>query len=194
MLSGHLVLRGTPGRVGVLRDLHLSHFYNPAVTLLSGAWRFEGCNIDSSRRTARACAGVVLRGGATLELVGCTISSASAAVNLCEAGCALTAYATTFRNVKSGVLCERGGVITLAGCRFDALSGSDVGLRLSADTVGDVRASSVARAGTLWGRMAPPPGVVFVEAAAAADDVDVAAVEAEMGGMLLQAAGAAPSA
>jgi len=58
-LTGPLTLRGaaTAGRVGILRNLRLTHFYNPAVTLLGGEWRLEGCQIDSSRKNARACAG-----------------------------------------------------------------------------------------------------------------------------------------
>lgn len=187
VLSGHIVLRGaaTAGRVGVLRHLRFSHFYNPAVTLHGGSWRFEDCVIDSSRRNARSCAGIVVRGGATLELNNCTIAAASAAVNLCEAGCELRAHSSTFRNVRSAVLCERGGTVVVDACRFEGLTGSDVGLRLSADTVGEVRGNSVTRAGALWGRLAPPTGVVFIDAAAADDD-ELAVVEAEMGGMLLQ--------
>ena len=65
-LSGPLTLRGSAAssRVGVLRGVALSHFYNPAVTLLGGTWRLEHCSIESSRPKHRACAGVVLRGGA----------------------------------------------------------------------------------------------------------------------------------
>jgi len=66
--------------------------------------------------------------------------------------------------VRAGVLSERGGSVELTCCRFEALTGNDVGLRLSADTVGVVKATAVPPSGSLWGRLAPPLGVEYVEA------------------------------
>ena len=64
-------------RRGVLSGLRLRHFYDTAITVLGGHWVLEGCVIESSRGEQRACAGVVLRNGARVELRGCTIRGAS---------------------------------------------------------------------------------------------------------------------
>jgi len=129
------------------------------VTLLGGTWRLEHCSIESSRPKHRACAGVVLRGGARLELVDCTISTASSAVQICDAECSLLARGTTFRNVRTAVFAERGGRITVTGCAFETQLGSDVALRLSADTRGAVRGNTASGPRALWGRLLPPAGV-----------------------------------
>ena len=64
-------------RRGVLSGLRLRHFYDTAITVLGGHWVLEGCVIESSRGEQRACAGVVLRNGARVELRGCTIRGSS---------------------------------------------------------------------------------------------------------------------
>ena len=61
----------------MLSGLRLRHFYDTAITVLGGHWVLEGCVIESSRGEQRACAGVVLRNGARVELRGCTIRGAS---------------------------------------------------------------------------------------------------------------------
>ena len=97
--------------------------------------------------------------GARLELVDCTISTASSAVQICDAECSLLARGTTFRNVRTAVFAERGGRITVTGCAFETQLGSDVALRLSADTRGAVRGNTASGPRALWGRLLPPAGV-----------------------------------
>ena len=73
---------GAGQRRGVLTGLHLRHFYDTAVEVLGGHWVLERCVIESARGEQRACAGVVVRGGARLELRDCVIRAASSAVLL----------------------------------------------------------------------------------------------------------------
>ena len=118
----------------------------------------EDCVIESSRGEQRACAGVVLRNGARVELRGCTIRGASSAVLLSGAHCALHARGCTFANTRAAIASERGGHVDVRGCTFDVGHAQDVGLRLAADTTGTVVDNPADRR-SLWGPFVPPAGV-----------------------------------
>ena len=125
----------------------------------------EDCVIESSRGEQRACAGVVLRNGARVELRGCTITGCSTAALLSDAQCRLLARGCTFGNTRAAVSSERGGHVEVRGCTFGAKT--DVALRLAPDTTGDVAHNRGADGGEgrlglfgLFGPFVPPPGVV----------------------------------
>ena len=53
-----LTHRGSPGR---LRNVEIRHYNQQAVTFSGANWDIEDVLISSSRKTSRACAGVVLK-------------------------------------------------------------------------------------------------------------------------------------
>ena len=63
--------------------------------------------------------------------------------------------------MRSAVLVDRGGVVDVRGCAFEMPLGNDVAFRLAADTTGAVWGNTVV--GSLWGRVAPPAGMDFVD-------------------------------
>ena len=147
----------TEGRRGVLRGIRFEHFYETAVTVLAGRWAVEDCEIASSRAPNRACVGVVLRGGAAVDVRGCTISGCSAAVLLSSSLARLYARDTDFANTRAAIEALRAGCLDVQGCRFDATHGGDVGMRLAADTAGIVCQNTVrGDESYLWGRVIPP--------------------------------------
>ena len=149
---------GGIGRTGVLRGLTIRHFYDPAIVVLGGHWVLEDCVVESSRGEQRACAGVVVRNGARVELRGCTITGCSTAALLSSAQSRLLARGCTFGNTRAAVASERGGHIEVRGCAFEAKT--DVALRLAPDTTGDVAQNRGAHGDKLFGPFEPPPGVV----------------------------------
>jgi nitrous oxidase accessory protein NosD len=155
---------------GVLRGLRIEHFYETAITVLSGRWLLQECVVTSSRGTSRACVGMVLRGASVIELDGCSISDCSSAVLLSSASAQLHARSTAFSNTRSAVESLRGGHIDVQRCSFTVLTTHDVGMRIAADTAGTVADNSVSGDGTLWGRLAPPPSVSVGEVGQQAGD------------------------
>ena len=155
---------GTDGRIGVLRGLTISHYYETAVTVTGGHWVLDGCRIESSRGDkARACVGVVVRNGALVELRNCVIRACSTAVLLSGTSRpALKADGTQFLNVRSAVSTDCKSTLELRRCEFETTTGSDVPLLLGPATVGAVSADNTVRGGgSLFGRDRPPPGVAL---------------------------------
>lgn len=150
---------GAGQRRGVLTGLHLRHFYDTAVEVLGGHWVLERCVIESARGEQRACAGVVVRGGARLELRDCVIKAASSAVLLSSAHCALRLRGCHFANTRAAIVSERGGHVDVRGCTFSVSNAQDVGLRLHSDTTGAVVNNAGADWHSLWGPVVPPVGV-----------------------------------
>lgn len=125
------------GRVASIRNLTFRHFYDPAVVISGGSWVLERSAITSSRGSARAGAGIVLRRGARLDLRECDITSCSSAVLLSSPDCELRVDATRFSNAKVGIASDQRCAIDVRRCVFDAShQGGDVGCRLAHDTVG----------------------------------------------------------
>ena len=169
-LTGPITLSGggdatgnsSGGRVGSLRGVRVEHFYETAVTVMSGRWVLEQCHVVSSRAPSRACASVVLRGVCMAELEGCVVTGCSSAVLVSSSAAKLLARRCSFGNARAAISSERGGHIDVEGCGFDMTQSSgDVGFRLHTSTVGRVAECEVAevRGMQLWGRIHPPVGV-----------------------------------
>ena len=161
---------GDGARRGVVRGIRFEHFYETAVTVLGGRWALKACEIASSRAPNRACAGVVLRGTAAVEVSESIISGASSALILSSASARLLARHTTLTNTRAAIEALRAGYVDVQQCVFDAMHGGDVGLRLAADTAGVVGRNTVrGDESFLWGRLIPPK---LVQTPSSEDDGD----------------------
>ena len=145
---------------GVLRRLRMEHFYETAVTVGGGTWALDECVIVSSRAPSRACAGVVLRGRANVELHGGRITGCSSAVLLSSPHARLVARGVCFANARSTVEAYRGGEVDVERCTF-SLALNDVGMRVADDTRGVVKGNRVDGRGGMFGRLLPPPRVDY---------------------------------
>ena len=145
------------GRIGLLENLTLQHFYECSIVVNGGRWRLRRVRIESSR-PSRACAAIVLRGGASVELDACELTGCSCALQLASPNCSLYAFDSSFANVRAAIAAEKGGRVELERCTFQ-VQPPDVAMRLSSDTVGRLRGSAAALPGgdALFGRGRPPP-------------------------------------
>lgn len=98
-----------------------------AVTLQGGRWRFDMCDIVSSRAPSRACAAVVLRGYSEVQAVGCNITGCSSAVLLSSAHARFSARQCNFANTRAAIAAERGACLDVRECVF-SISQHDAGL------------------------------------------------------------------
>lgn len=161
VLSGPITLCDSSGsRCGALRGLRIEHFYETAVTISSGRWTINGCEIASSRAPNRACVAIVLRNVSSIQVDSCWIGDCSAAVQLSSARAMLQARSSSFGNARCAIEAIRGGHIDVQRCTFDVGS-CDVGMRIAPDTEGVVQANRVRGAGSLWGRTVPSAVVKY---------------------------------
>lgn len=167
-LKGTLMLDGTAhpprgslldcsparGEIGVIEGLSFEHFDEESVILQGGSWRLDKCSIGSSRR-GRASTALLVRNGAALGLLDCSVSDATHAVCLERWPCQVRAAGCTFANIQAAIYTRGGGLVDASGCTFG--QGTDIAFKIDENVRGSAVRNHLGEGTSMFGQWARPP-------------------------------------